>query len=190
MALLGSIGGHAQSSDATTRRIARQILVKAPGLDNDGIARSTASQQASPTTFARVLKRYGQILRFLVVGGLNTAVGFGSFATFNYLLTGSVPYPYMVAGVLSNVVSITVAFIGYKFFVFRSKGNILHEYLRTFVVYGSLGALGLVLLPILVFLLGRIMSNAVLVPYVAQAVAMLVVICSSFFGHKKYSFRA
>jgi putative flippase GtrA len=125
-----------------------------------------------------------------LVGGGNTAVGYGSFAGLNYLLTGHVPYSYMVANIGSNVFAITVAFFGYKLFVFRTKGNYLREYLRTYLVYGSSALLGLALLPLLVALVGRVSRNQVAVPYVAQAIVLPLVVIISFFGHKKFSFRA
>jgi len=134
--------------------------------------------------------RVNQIIRYLVVGGLNTAFGYGSFAVLNYLLTGHIPYPYMVANVLANVVSITFAFVGYKYFVFKTKGNVLREYLRTYVVYGTSMLVGLALLPMLVFALGPVVHPASLVPYVAQAICTVLVVFVSFFGHKKFSFRA
>lgn len=137
-----------------------------------------------------LVTRYGQLIRYLVVGGFNTVFGYGCFAVLNYLLTGRVPYPYMVANVGSNVIAITVAFLGYKWFVFRTKGNYLREYLRTYLVYGSSVLLGLVLLPFFVALVGRILNNQLLVPYVAQAIAMPVVIIGSYIGHKWFSFRA
>ncbi len=140
--------------------------------------------------FARLRSRYGQVFRYLVVGGLNTLFGYSTFAGLNYLLTGRVPYAYMVASVLSSVVSISFAFVGYKFFVFRTKGNFLREYLRTYVVYGSSTLVGLALLPGLVFALGFLIHRPLLVPYVAQAIAMVVVVIGSFLGHKKFSFRA
>ena len=121
---------------------------------------------------------------------MNTAVGYGSFAGFNYLFTGHIPYAYMAANIVANVIAITTAFLGYKLLVFRTKGNYLREYLRTYVVYGSSALLGLALLPFLVALLGTLIKRQVLVPYVAQAIVTLCVVIASFFGHKKYSFRS
>ena len=38
---------------------------------------------------------------------------------------------------LANLIAITVAFLGYKWFVFRTRGNYLVEWIRCFGVYGS-----------------------------------------------------
>ncbi len=133
--------------------------------------------------------RYGRVLRYLLVGGFNTAFGYSTFAGLNYFLTGRVPYPYMVASVGSSIASITVAFFGYKLFVFKTKGNALREYLRTYVVYGSSALLGLVLLPILVALLNLVTTRQLLVPYIAQALTIPLVVVASYLGHREFSFR-
>jgi putative flippase GtrA len=143
-----------------------------------------------PSNRGSLLVRHGQIVRYLLVGGANTAIGYGSFAGLNYLLTGHIPFPYMVANVGASVFAITVAFFGYKLFVFRTKGNYLREYLRTYVVYGASSLASLGLLPLLVALVGSMVRNQEVVPYVAQAITLPLVVLGSFFGHKKFSFRA
>jgi putative flippase GtrA len=136
------------------------------------------------------LERHSQVLRYLVVGGANTFIGYCAFALLNYLLTDLVPYAYMFANVGASVFAITAAFFGYKLFVFKTKGNYLREYLRTYVVYGTSTVLGLALLPMLVALVALVVQNKALVPYVAQAFTIPLVVLTSFFGHKKFSFRS
>lgn len=131
-----------------------------------------------------------QLLRYLLVGGWNTLFGYGSFAVLNVLLTDKVPYAYMFANVFSNVIAITVAFLGYKWFVFKTRGNYVREYLRAFTVYGFAAILGLALLPMLVVCVGLVVHDRKLVPYIAQALAIPIVVLSSFVGHKRYSFRS
>ena len=145
--------------------------------------------QTPPSTRAPKTRDLGQIIRYLLVGGWNTAFGYGAFAVLNYLLTGVIPYPYMVANVLANVVSITVAYFGYKFLVFKTKGNYWREYLRTYLVYGASCLASLAMLPVAVVLVGLVVPNRALVPYIAQAIILPVIVASSYFGHKKFSFR-
>ncbi len=151
----------------------------------DDTSLEPCAERRKPNRRARTF----EVIRYLVVGGFNTIFGYGSFALLTYLMTGHLPYPYMFANVIASVASITVAFIGYKYFVFRTKGNFLREYLRTYMVYGTSILLGLVLLPVLVFALGFVIRRANLVPYVAQAICTLLVIFGSYVGHKKFSFR-
>lgn len=150
------------------------------------------SMQAQPSTVAKTggkSRDFGQVIRYLLVGGWNTAFGYGAFAALNYLLTGVFPYPYMFANVLANIVSITVAYFGYKVFVFKTKGNYLREYLRTYLVYGASCLVSLAMLPVCVALVRLVVHNPVLAPYIAQAMVVPVIVAMSYFGHKKFSFR-
>ncbi len=131
-----------------------------------------------------------QLFRYLLVGGWNTLFGYVVFAGLTYLLTGVVPYAYMAAYVLSNVIAITAAYLGYKFFVFRTRGNYLAEYLRFYVVYGGAALLGLALLPIFVTLVAPLVSTPSHAPYVAQAFVIPLTVVASFVGHRGYSFRS
>ena len=81
----------------------------------------------------------GQVVRYLVVGAWNTLFGYGMYALLNFLLAPLLNeyLAAMAASVLANVIAISVAFLGYKLWVFRTKGNFLREYLRCYLVYGS-----------------------------------------------------
>jgi len=130
-----------------------------------------------------------QSLRYLLVGGVNTLVGYASFAGLYALLAELVPAAYIFANLLANVVAITVAFFGYKYLVFRTRGHGWREYFRTYVVYGTSMLVGLAILPVMVHLLSSVMERVELVPYLAQALTMLLVVGGSFFAHRNYSFR-
>lgn len=88
--------------------------------------------------------------RYLLVGIWNTFFGLAVFVSLNTALTNVVPYSYIVASVLSPLVSWTVAYLGYKIFVFQTKGNYLREWIRCAMVYSSSLVLNVILLPILV----------------------------------------
>lgn len=182
--------GAASSDDIFSQRRWQSLTLVRVSVNEDRPEREVERSGTDPASMvARLWSRYGQVFRYLVVGGLNTVFGYGTFAVLNYFLTGHVPYAYMAASALSSVVSISFAFVGYKFFVFKTKGNFLREYLRTYAVYGSSMLVGLALLPALVFALGFVIHRANVVPYVAQAITMVIVVFGSFFGHKKFSFR-
>jgi putative flippase GtrA len=131
----------------------------------------------------------GQMGRYLLVGGFNTVFGYSLFAVLNFSLQGMGPYSYMLASLLSNLVAISVAFLGYKWFVFRTKGNYLKEWIRCVAVYSSGLLLTLAGLPILVPLLRRSLTQRPqAAPYVAAAIMAVVTVIASFFGHKHISF--
>ncbi len=130
-----------------------------------------------------------QFVRYLFVGGFNTVFGYGVFALLNWLMRGLGNYSYMYAAVLSNFIAISVAFLGYKWFVFRTRGNYLIEWIRCFGVYWTSSLIGLSALPILVTILRPHMQRPELASYLAAALIMVFGVVFSFFGHKRFSFR-
>lgn len=134
-------------------------------------------------------KSPGQFVRYLLVGGFNAGFGYGLFALLNWRMRGVGPYSYMYAAVLANFIAITVAFLGYKWFVFKTRGNYLIEWIRCFGVYGTSMLIGLAGLPILVTLLRPRLRDPELASYLAAAIMTSITVAFSFFGHKNVSFR-
>jgi len=130
-----------------------------------------------------------QFGRYLLVGAWNTLFGYGTFALFTALLAPVIPYSYVAASLISGVLNITVAYLGYKWFVFKTKGNYVREWARCVAVYGSAILLGMILLPIIVLVLHRSTRMTTSAPYVAGAILMACSTVYSFLGHKKFSFR-
>jgi putative flippase GtrA len=131
----------------------------------------------------------GQFGRYLLVGCWNTAFGYATFAALTALLDPRVAHGYILASILSSPLNITVAFLAYKRFVFKTKGNYLREWSRCVTVYGSGILIGAALLPIVVaavrlgFGLGRS------APYAAAALLTMFGVVYTFFGHKRFSFK-
>jgi putative flippase GtrA len=134
-------------------------------------------------------KSVGQFVRYILVGGFNTAFGYGLFALLTWCFRGLGSYNYMYAAVLSNAIAISVAFLGYKWLVFRTRGHYLIEWVRCFGVYGSSALIGLAGLPILVPILRHFVHRPELAPYIAGAIMTVVTVLFSFAGHKNFSFR-
>jgi putative flippase GtrA len=83
----------------------------------------------------------GQFAHYLCVGLFNTLFGYGTFALTLFLLNHAVPQHYLyltviAAALISTPFNITVAYFGYKFFVFKTHGNYLIEWFKCFGVYG------------------------------------------------------
>jgi putative flippase GtrA len=123
------------------------------------------------------------------VGAWNTVFGYSSFAVLTALLTPHIPYAYMLAGVISTLLNITVAFLNYKWFIFKTKGNYLREWFRCLMVYSSGIVLGTFLLPATVFCIRLVTSLTTSAPYIAAAILMGANLVLSFLGHRKFSFR-
>ena len=133
--------------------------------------------------------QFWQVVRYLLVGGFNTCFGYALFVAFNYLFRSLGVYGSEIASLLGNVIAITVAFLGYKWFVFRTHGNYLREWLRCLSVYGSSMLFALVMLPPLILLLRRWYGHSQMASNVAAAILTVVTVAASYFGHKHFSFR-
>jgi len=140
---------------------------------------------------ASVLKHVpsGQMSRYLVVGLWNTAFGYGTYAGFTALLSPYGGNSYLAAMLLSTLTNITVAFFGYKWFVFKTRGNYLKEWLRCLSVYSGNVLLSFIALPGLVYLLRHEFGYGRGAPYIGGAILTMAGVILSFFGHKHVSFR-
>ena len=136
----------------------------------------------------------GEVVRFLMVGVSNTVVSLalysGCVVVFGHLLpTHGKPLIADIAFAISTPISITVAFLCYKHFVFRTKGNYLREWVRCFAVYSVSFPMGLVILPAVTHLFERTTLSRPYAPFLAGLVNSLLIAIYSYFAHKKFSFR-
>lgn len=120
-----------------------------------------------------------RIARYLVIGGWNTAFGIGVYSILYAALHARANY--LVLMVPANILAITNAYLCYKFFVFKTPGNYVREYLRCYVVYAGGIALGLILMYLFVSILK-------IHPLLAQFPCTAVTIGCSYIGHKRFSF--
>jgi putative flippase GtrA len=131
----------------------------------------------------------GQFGRYLLVGACNTLFGYGTFALFTVILSPVVPHSYILASVVSSLLNISVSYLGYKWFVFKTKGNYLREWVRCVGVYSGGILFGVLALPMLVMVIRRNTRFFAQAPYIAGALLTAFMVVYSFVGHKKFSFR-
>ncbi|MBF0454392.1 MAG: GtrA family protein [Magnetococcales bacterium] len=124
--------------------------------------------------------RHRQFVTYLIGGAYNTLFGFVFFAVVHHYFSPTIHYTILAA--LSNIAAITNAFVVYRLFVFKSKGNMLKEYLRFYVVYGVNFLVSLTIMVALVELLG-------MHPVVTQGIILIFTVLISYFGHRHYSFQ-
>lgn len=124
-------------------------------------------------------RSHSEKLWFLAIGGFNTAFGYTIFSL-TYLLLHRKHY--LVALVVSHIVSVPVAFMLYRSFVFKVRGSVGRDLPRFWLVYLGPFILNLVVLPILV-------EKAGVSPIPAQAMILFVGTVGSYLGHKHFSFR-
>lgn len=122
-----------------------------------------------------------RLVRFGLTGVWNTLFGILVYTLLYEGLKNRVNY--LVLLVPANILAITNAFICHKLFVFRTRGNVLREYFRFYVVYGGTALLGFALMFVLVDGFG---FN----PVIAQVLCVPIAVSLSYFSHRGYSFRA
>lgn len=160
----------------------------------------TASLHKPPSRFGGHFPG-GQFLRYLAVGIFNTLFGYCTYVLFFTLFSTliSANHPSLLAplaAIVSTPLNITVAYFGYKLFVFKTQGNYLAEWLKCFGVYGVGMLPGLIALSGLTRLLQAMLLHyaptlhhpSSIAAYIAGALVQGFTIIASFFGHKKVTF--
>ena len=118
-------------------------------------------------------------LKFIIAGIWNTIFG---IALYSGVILVFGEKNYLILNIICNIIAITQSYFCYKFFVFKTKGDYLKEYIKMYATYGITTCIGFVVLFILVnfFKLSAIYANII-------ATAIVVICC--YFGHKLYTFR-
>ncbi len=122
------------------------------------------------------VKRIG---RFLITGVWNTVFGLLAYTLLYTWLHKEVHY--LLIMIPANILAITNAYIGYKLFVFKTKGHILREYFRFYLVYGVSILMNFVIMFLMVDGLG-------VHPLISQFVGVAVTTACSYVGHRHFSF--
>jgi putative flippase GtrA len=116
--------------------------------------------------------------RFLFVGGINTAVGYGSYALLIFL-----GLPYAAAQAVSTVVGTTNSYFWNKYFTFKRPKKSVSEIARFIIVYAASYVLNLLILFVGVELLG-------VNEYAAGGAGLAFTTLISYIGHNFFSFKA
>lgn len=121
-----------------------------------------------------------QGIRYVLVGIWNTIFGYGLFAVLEITLGHRIPY--IVILVVAQVVATFVAYLLYRWLVFKVTGHFWRDLWRFSLVYVGAFAVNLVLLPVFVGVFG---INVL----IAQAVIVGGTVIASFLAHRNFSFR-
>lgn len=130
----------------------------------------------------RARAKSGRPLRYLAAGMFNAALGLTLFPAL-LLIVPFFQKHYITALVISQVVCTTVAFAVYKLLVFRTRGNLLPEFVSFVSFYLINYVANWLFLPALVELGG-------LPPIWAQMIFVVILAVSSYFWHSRISFQA
>lgn len=123
-------------------------------------------------------KLSSETIRFVLVGVLNTVVGYGCYFVLLYLQVN-----YIISLAISHIVGVTNSFFWNKYWTFKSKGNIKHELVKFISVYVITFFLNLGILVIFV-------EYVKVDKRVAQVYALFIVTIISYIGHKFWSFKS
>jgi putative flippase GtrA len=120
-------------------------------------------------------------LRYLIAGGINTVVGLTAYP-FLYVCLSPIGFGYLQVLLISHIVSVTFSFLTNKFYVYRTKKNIMQEYFKFFMFYGVYLIINLILLPIFVNVIR-------LTPIIAQAFISIVGVVMGYFCYNFIVFK-
>lgn len=119
-----------------------------------------------------------QKIKFLIVGGYNTSFSFALGNAMYYFL----PFHYTVIAILSYIISVLNSYTTYKLFVFKTKGNVLHEIIKANITYISTFFLSLSLMFLSITILK---INKVL----AFNIVSVVIVTITYFAHNFFTFK-
>lgn len=124
---------------------------------------------------------------FLVVGAINTAIGFVAFFGFDDLFSALAPqwqgvWHNTLVLAAAHVVTVLAAFVLYRTLVFRVRGHLWRDLARFESVYLTSIAVNWVLL-------NGLVEIVQLAPKVAQTIIVVLQAIWSWFAHKHFSFR-
>jgi putative flippase GtrA len=118
-------------------------------------------------------------IRYFIVGGVNTFFGYLLGILLYYTLSGNLNLTSILLVV--NAISILFSFLMYKNFVFHTKGKWFSELMKCYVVYGVCSIISIIHIIFLV-------EHHHLEFWIAQAIAVIIVIAYSYFMHNKFTF--
>ncbi len=149
-----------------------------PFAGDDGQIRPPAGMTGVPGPLLRLIR--DQRVAFLIVGGMNTAIGAVWFVLFLWLFPrGAVGY--LSTLLCANTAAVLCAFVLYRRFVFRVTGHVLRDLARFELVNLSTLGFNFAALPLLVEVFGW----PVLLSQLAITGATVVY---SWFAHRGFSF--
>jgi len=119
-------------------------------------------------------------IRYLLVGGFNTLVGYFIGIAIYKALGSNLGIIWV--GIISNIFSITVSFLSYKTLVFKTKGMWLTEYMKSYMIYGGIAVISILFL----WLFVEKMNISI---WLSQALVIGVTVIISYLGHSRFTFR-
>ena len=120
--------------------------------------------------------------RFIAVGGFNTLFGLGLYPFLYFILgSGDGPIGYLQLLIISQIICVSISYLGNKYLVFRVKKASISEYGRFWSYHLIMMGINLLALPVMV-------QGLSVNPMIAQTLFSVVVIVTSYVWHSKITF--
>jgi len=141
---------------------------------------------------------HGEKLRYLIVGGGNTILGYGMFlvmlalaeawlkpavSSSNAVVAWLAGHDYLVAQLAAWALMVPVSTTSFKYLVFHSKGAWAPQVARSYLVYAPAQGVSALTLWLAVRIVG-------LSPALGQIIAVAAATIFSYLGHKHFTFKA
>ncbi len=139
-----------------------------------------------PVQFVRYMLTH-QLIRFLVVGGVNTVFGYTCFSGLVFL-----GMPYRLASLFAMIAGVAFNFFTYSLFVFHVAGQPVSERHKSSLKLGKIMrylSVYAVIYVINVLGLDELIRDAGVSPYLAQLLCLPVIVIISYFGNKYVAFK-
>jgi len=118
--------------------------------------------------------------KYLIAGVFNTVFGYFSGVIIYKVCIENINI--IMIGVLINALNITVSYVAYKVFVFRTIGNWVQELIKYYFACGMIALLGIFLL--------WLFENYLLLPIeISQGMILTISALISLFFNKNYTFQ-
>ncbi|MDE6001282.1 MAG: glycosyltransferase, partial [Clostridia bacterium] len=127
---------------------------------------------------------HNQVIRYLFVGVLNTAVGYGVGAGFTALFRWcglNVDLSNLLGGLIGTIVGVIHSYFWNKYFTFQSKKKSFSEVIRFVIVY----AVQYGVTQLLNWGFSHVIDNHWIYQFISTCITTVI----SWFGHKYFSFR-
>lgn len=134
------------------------------------------SQTSETTTERRTGQTLSQLYRFILVGIINTVIGYGIF------FIAQIYVNYLVALIVAHIVGVSVSYIWNRMWTFRSKNGKIMEFAKFESVY----LIGLLVNIAALYIAADLMRFD---PRIVQLLLLPLITVLTFFGHKCWSFR-
>lgn len=120
---------------------------------------------------------YRELTKFILVGLLNTSLGYGLFTLLIYIKIN-----YLVALTLSHIIATCHSYIWNRYFTFKSRNKIKKEIFKFFLIYAIIYIMNFTILYLSVHFLN-------FKPLISQLFILAAITTISFIGQRFYTFK-